>query len=57
MSNITDRSIQLHKKFQGKLETTVKIPVNNADDLSLAYTPGVGAVSRLIAPNPDLGLN
>ncbi len=54
MSTISEQSIDLHKQFQGKLETTVKIPVNNSYDLSLAYTPGVGAVSKMVASNPEL---
>jgi malate dehydrogenase (oxaloacetate-decarboxylating) len=32
-------SIKLHKKHQGKLETSVKIELNTKDDLSLAYSP------------------
>jgi len=54
MNNITEQSINLHRKFQGKLETTIKIPVNNSYDLSLAYTPGVGAVSKIVASNPEI---
>nr|WP_222619049.1 MULTISPECIES: malic enzyme-like NAD(P)-binding protein [Ornithinibacillus] len=33
--------MQLHKENKGKLETVSKIPVTNATELSLAYSPGV----------------
>ncbi len=39
----------MHKKFKGKLEVRSKVLVRNKEDLSLAYTPGVAAVSKLIA--------
>jgi malate dehydrogenase (oxaloacetate-decarboxylating) len=39
----------MHKKFKGKLEVRSKVLVKNKEDLSLAYTPGVAAVSKLIA--------
>ncbi|MBR3276629.1 MAG: NADP-dependent malic enzyme [Eubacterium sp.] len=34
-------SLELHRKVQGKLEVIPRVPVKNAEDLSLAYTPGV----------------
>ena len=43
------RSIELHKKYQGKIEIKSKVPVNSRDDLSLIYTPGVAGPSREIA--------
>jgi malate dehydrogenase (oxaloacetate-decarboxylating) len=52
-SDLSTQAIALHQKYQGKLETTLKIPVNSAHDLSLAYTPGVGAVSREVAAHPE----
>jgi len=50
--NYDERSIELHKKHHGKIETGLKVPIENKDDLSLAYTPGVGAVSTLIHTEP-----
>lgn len=47
-------SIKLHKKLNGKLETKSKVSIVTKDDLSLAYTPGVGAVSLIIANDPSL---
>jgi malate dehydrogenase (oxaloacetate-decarboxylating) len=45
------RSIALHKKNRGKIEIKSKVPLKTREDLSLAYTPGVGAVSTAIANN------
>jgi malate dehydrogenase (oxaloacetate-decarboxylating) len=38
----------------GKLEVRSTVPVRNADDLSLAYTPGVARVCTAIADQPEL---
>ncbi len=42
-------SVKLHKKLKGKLEIHSKVAIKNRQDLSLAYTPGVAAVSMTIA--------
>ena len=34
-------SLRLHKAWKGKIEVVATVPVENKDDLSLAYTPGV----------------
>ena len=52
MKNISQRSLALHKKHRGKIEIKSKIPVRNRDDLSLAYTPGVGQVCLEIFKDP-----
>lgn len=52
MKNADKKSVALHKKHGGKIEIKGKIQVKNRDDLSLAYTPGVGAVCLEIAKNP-----
>lgn len=41
MSNLRDESLQMHKSKQGKLTIQSKVPIRNARDLSLAYSPGV----------------
>ncbi|WGV61463.1 malic enzyme-like NAD(P)-binding protein [Brevibacillus brevis] len=41
MSNLREEALELHRKHQGKLEAVTKVPVRNAYDLSLAYSPGV----------------
>ena len=34
-------SLHLHREWKGKIEVTSRVPVENSEDLSLAYTPGV----------------
>ncbi|MBH0230137.1 NAD-dependent malic enzyme [Halobacillus yeomjeoni] len=41
MSNLRDEALHIHRINKGKLETHSKVPVRNAKDLSLAYSPGV----------------
>ncbi len=46
--NYNKKSLELHKKGRGKIEIVSKVPLKTEYDLSLAYTPGVGAVSSAI---------
>ena len=39
--NLREEALKLHFENKGKLETISKVPVVNARDLSLAYSPGV----------------
>ncbi|WP_010651139.1 NAD(P)-dependent malic enzyme [Oceanobacillus massiliensis] len=41
MASLRDEALHMHKVNQGKLEISTKVAVNNAEDLSLAYSPGV----------------
>ena len=41
MSNVKEKSLQKHFEWQGKIETSVRVPVNTKEDLMVAYTPGV----------------
>lgn len=50
--DVNDKSLFLHKQWQGKLEITSKCKVNSKEDLALAYTPGVAAPCKEIALNP-----
>ena len=34
-------SLRLHKEWKGKIEVVTRVPTENKEDLSLAYTPGV----------------
>lgn len=52
--NYAEESLKLHKDNHGKLEIKSKIPVTNKQELAVAYTPGVGAVSSAIAADPSL---
>lgn len=46
-------SLELHRKFTGKLSTESKVPLETRDDLSVAYTPGVAGPCREIAKDPE----
>ncbi|SEA49171.1 malate dehydrogenase (oxaloacetate-decarboxylating) [Thalassobacillus cyri] len=41
MSNLRDEALHIHRVNKGKLATHSKVPIKNAKDLSLAYSPGV----------------
>nr|WP_286140076.1 NADP-dependent malic enzyme [Faecalibaculum rodentium] len=47
-------ALKKHREWQGKLETVNKMPIETADDLSIAYTPGVAAPCLEIARDPSL---
>jgi malate dehydrogenase (oxaloacetate-decarboxylating) len=47
-------SLRLHEQWKGKIEVIATVPVNNKDDLSLAYTPGVAQPCLEIQKNPEL---
>ncbi|GIH80610.1 NAD(P)-dependent malic enzyme [Planobispora longispora] len=57
-SSISLESLDLDPAFAlhrgGKLEVRSTVPVRDADDLSLAYTPGVAKVCTAIAEEPEL---
>jgi malate dehydrogenase (oxaloacetate-decarboxylating) len=48
---VSDRTFLLH--IGGKIEVHSKVPLKNRDDLSMAYTPGVGRVSMALYENPE----
>lgn len=41
MATTREEALHIHRVNQGKLESKSKVPVRNAKDLSLAYSPGV----------------
>ena len=52
--DIYKKSLEFHKKYRGKIEIVSKIKLDSKEILSLAYTPGVAEVSRVIAKDPKL---
>ena len=52
--DLKEDALAFHRKHKGKIATLVTTPINNREDLSLAYTPGVGEVSRIIAGDKEL---
>lgn len=45
-------ALQMHKKWNGKIETTAKSHVRTREDLAIAYTPGVAEPCKVIANDP-----
>jgi malate dehydrogenase (oxaloacetate-decarboxylating) len=52
--DVSKAAIALHKKLKGKIVISPTMQAKTRDDLSLIYTPGVAAVSSLVAKNPKL---
>ncbi len=46
-------SLKMHKKHKGKISVESKVPVENYEDLSLAYTPGVSQPCLEIQKNEE----
>ena len=51
--DIRQESLQKHYEWQGKIEVVSRAPIENRNDLSLAYTPGVAEPCLEIQKNPD----
>jgi len=51
--DVSKKAIALHKKLGGKIRIVPAAPVRNRAELSLVYTPGVAAVSMLVAGQPE----
>lgn len=52
--NYAEESLKKHYEWKGKLETVPKMKIENKDDLSIAYTPGVAQACLEIQKNPEL---
>ena len=52
MSN-SEKALQMHEQWNGKLETTAKAHVNSREDLAISYTPGVAEPCKVIARDPE----
>lgn len=52
MSNLRDEALHMHRVNEGKIAVTPKVPLRNAKDLSLAYSPGVAEPCKEIHANP-----
>lgn len=51
--SIYEESLHAHRNLRGKLEIVPKVPLHTVRDLSIYYSPGVGAVSRHLAENHE----
>lgn len=46
-------SLKMHEQYRGKMAVVSRVRLENKDDLSTAYTPGVAEPCRRIHENPD----
>ncbi|MDG5786985.1 malic enzyme-like NAD(P)-binding protein [Evansella sp. AB-P1] len=53
MTTLREEALHMHQVKKGKLETKAKVPVRNAHDLSLAYSPGVAEPCKEIFEDPQ----
>jgi len=53
VKNYADASLELHKKYKGKIGIRLKMPVKTKDDLATVYSPGVAAPCEAIRDNPQ----
>ena len=54
MSDVREQALKLHRDNVGKIEVISKVPVRVADDMTLAYTPGVAEPCKEINKDPQL---
>ena len=50
---LREEALHMHRVHKGKLEMVSKVPVRNAEDLSLAYSPGVAEPCKEIYDKPE----
>lgn len=53
MVNVKKKALEISEEKAGKIEVNSTVPINNMEDLAIAYTPGVAAVSSAIAENKE----
>ena len=53
MTTINEKALEMHEKWQGKLEVSSKAKVDSREALAIAYTPGVAEPCKKIAENKE----
>ncbi|XCP86892.1 NADP-dependent malic enzyme [Roseburia hominis] len=48
-----EKALEMHKEWNGKIETVAKAHVNSREDLAIAYTPGVAEPCKVIAKDKE----
>ncbi len=51
--SVQDEALELHRTWNGKLETAPKMRVDTRESLAIAYTPGVAEPCKVIAQDKD----
>ena len=52
--NVKEKALLAHEQWKGKLDIQTKCPITNAEELSIAYTPGVAEPCLKIRDDVDL---
>ena len=52
MEELYARALELHRRLRGKIEINPKMEIRGREEISLLYSPGVAAASRVIAQEP-----
>ncbi len=52
-NDIYKKALELHAQNKGKISVNSKVRIENSDDLSLAYSPGVAEPCREISDDPE----
>ena len=50
--DVKEKALELHREWNGKLDTVPKMDISTREDLALAYTPGVAEPCKVIAKDP-----
>lgn len=48
-----EKALELHEKWNGKIDTVSKCKINSREDLAVAYTPGVAEPCKVIAKDKE----
>lgn len=51
--NYNEESLRKHREWEGKIEVNSRVLIEDRDDLSLAYTPGVASACLAIKEDPE----
>ena len=52
--DIKERALKAHEEWKGKIEVNARCKIENAEELTIAYTPGVAEACLEISKDPDL---
>lgn len=53
MVDVKKEALKINEENAGKIEVNSTVPIDNMEELAIAYTPGVAAVSSAIAENKE----
>lgn len=53
MIDVKKEALKINEENAGKIEVNSTVPIDNMEELAIAYTPGVAAVSSAIAENKE----